>query len=120
MVSKVKSSLHIEDEHPLLLTIPRPSLVLMKPGSTFGFKPGSVTSRSMTGVATSNCKATNASEESSETIPDSEDDAHQAGDMDMDQEQFNRDLSNTVDNGSLGMCHFLIFPHVTPIYILTR
>jgi hypothetical protein len=119
MVSKVKSSLHVEDECPLLLTIPKPSLVPAKPGSTFGFKRGSVTLRSTTGVATSNCKATNASEESSETIPDSEDDAHQVGDMDVDQEQFNMD-SDLSNNGALGTCRFLIFPHVTPIHILTR
>ena len=84
MLCKVKSSLHIEDERPLILTIPKPSLVPMKSGSTFGFKPNSVTSRSTTGVVTSNCKATNASTESSETVPNSEDDSHQAADMDVD------------------------------------
>jgi hypothetical protein len=120
MLCKVKSSLQIEDERPLLLAIPKPSLVPAKPGSTFGFKPGSVTLRSTTGVATSNHKATNASRVSSETVPDSEDDSRQEGDMDVEQEQFKADLSNNVDNGSLGTCRFLIFPHATPTYILIR
>ncbi|KAF8238987.1 hypothetical protein L208DRAFT_1481265 [Tricholoma matsutake] len=55
----------------------------------------------MTGVMTSNCKATNASTESSETVPNSEDDSHQATDMDVDLEEFSVDPSNNVDKGSL-------------------
>jgi hypothetical protein len=117
MLCKVKSSLHIEDEHPLLLTIPKPSLVPAKPGSTFGFRPNSVTSRSTTGIALSNCKTTNASAESSETVPDSEDDSPQVADMDVDLQEFGVDPSNNVDKGSLGMCSFPIFPHAIPTYI---
>ncbi|KAF8229625.1 hypothetical protein L208DRAFT_1378816 [Tricholoma matsutake] len=90
------------DECPLTLTIPKPSLVPAKPGSTFGFKLNSVTSRSTTGVTTSNHKATNTSAESSETVPNSEDDSYQATGMDVDQEEFSVDPSNNVDEGSLG------------------
>ena len=117
MLCKVKSSLPVEDEHPLTLTIPKPSLVPAKPGSAFGFKPNSVTSRSTTGVMTSNHKATNASAESSETVPDSEDDSHQAAGMDVDQEEFSVDPSNNVNEGSLGPCSFPIFPHAILTYI---
>ncbi|KAF8220280.1 hypothetical protein L208DRAFT_1382707 [Tricholoma matsutake] len=88
------------DECPLILTIPKPSLVPTKPDSTFSFKPSSVPSRSPTGVVMSNRKATNASAESSETVPNSEDDSHQAATMDVDLEEFSVDPSNNVDKGS--------------------
>jgi hypothetical protein len=109
MLCKVKSSLPVEDELPLTLTILKPFLVPAKPGSAFGFKPNSVTSRSTTGVAMSNRKATNTSAESSETVPDSEDDSYQAAGMDVDQEEFSVDPSNNVDEGSLGPCSFPYF-----------
>ena len=118
MLCKVKSSLHVEDERPLVLTIPKPFLVPAKPGSTFGFKPNSATSRSTTGVMTSNYKATNASTESSETVPNPEDDSHQAADMDVDIEDFYVDAGDNVGKGSLGTCSFPIFLHAILTYIL--
>ena len=113
MLYKVKSSIHIEDKHPLILTIPKPSLVPAKPGHTFGFKLNSVTSRSMTGVAMSNCEATNTSPELSEIVTNSEDNSHQAAGMDM-------DPSNNIDKGSFGMCSFPTFSHIMLIYIPRR
>ena len=104
---KVKSSLHVDDERPLVVTIPKPSLVPAKPGSTFGFRLNSVTSGSTTGVATSNRKATNASAELSEIIP--EDDSNQDVDMDL-------DPGNDVDEGSFGAYNFSIFPPAVLTY----
>jgi hypothetical protein len=75
---KNKSFLPVQDERPLISTVPKPSLVLAKPGSAFGFRPQ--TSESTTEAITSDHMASGGSMQRAEAVPDSQSDLQQSQD----------------------------------------